>query len=78
MIIDPTFCGSRFFTGRLLAIEDFKLIFSAKKTDYTSSSHLIIHTVKRISSIVKSKQSERNIYLCIICIAVDTRVLLNS
>ena len=23
MIIDPTFCGSRFSTGRLLAIEDF-------------------------------------------------------
>ena len=23
LIIDPTFCGSRFSTGRLLAIEDF-------------------------------------------------------
>ena len=25
MIIDPTFCGSRFSTGRLLAIKDFTL-----------------------------------------------------
>ena len=27
MIIDPTFCGSRFSTGRLLAIEDFTFLF---------------------------------------------------
>ena len=26
LIIDPTFCGSRFSTGRLLAIEDFTFI----------------------------------------------------
>ena len=27
LIIDPTFCGSRFSTGRLLAIEDFTVIY---------------------------------------------------
>ena len=26
LIIDPTFCGSRFSTGRLLAIEEFTLL----------------------------------------------------
>ena len=28
LIIDPTFCGSRFSIGRLLAIEDFTFTFS--------------------------------------------------
>ena len=28
LIIEPTFCGSRFSTGRLLAIEDFTFILT--------------------------------------------------
>ena len=30
LVIDPTFCGSRFSTGRLLAIEDFSFLIVLK------------------------------------------------
>ena len=34
LIIDPTFCGSRFSTGRLLAIEDFAFTFEVLTTPW--------------------------------------------
>ena len=38
LIIDPTFCGSRFSTGRLLAIEDFTFTLGhLHNTDVTNS-----------------------------------------
>ena len=36
LIIDPTFCGSRFSTGRLLAIEDFIFFHASLLTFFVS------------------------------------------
>ena len=39
LIIEPTFCGRRFSTGRLLAIEDFTFF---TESDYNKADHLTI------------------------------------
>ena len=57
MIIDPTFCGSRFSTGRLLAIEDF----SEVKISLSNNCAVIIIGVYRPSD--KSKIPEFRIKL---------------
>ena len=41
-MIDPTFCGSRFSTGRLLTIEDFSFNFGTQNLHCTVLSVIII------------------------------------
>ena len=39
LIIEPTFCGSRFSTGRLLAIEDFTFTYSVLNVRHMTYDH---------------------------------------
>ena len=58
LIIEPTFCGSRFSTGRLLAMEDFTFLchffiniwVSVMKRNLSDYSHIIFYYYTRIYS----------------------------
>ena len=57
LIIDPTFCGSRFSTGRLVAIEDFMLPNCRRKQNINNKKWSFVSWLKNQKCCIIMKHS---------------------